>query len=142
MEHVQTLKKGCRLSTFKCERREVRDMKKGRKMRPYSKFCDFLGESPYSDCRKGIRTADNRVQPVADANAESRRTGVDSLIIKKQGRKMRPYSRFGDSVGNRTPVAAVRGLSLNRWTTEPKHYYIIIRVLFCLLFFILLKKIY
>ena len=41
---------------------------------------------------------------------------------------MRPYSRFGDSVGNRTPVAAVRGLSLNRWTTEPKHYYIIIRV--------------
>ena len=71
------------MSTFKCERREVRDMKKGRKMRPYSKFCDFLGESLYSDCRKGIRTADNRVQPVADANAESRRTGVDSLIIKK-----------------------------------------------------------
>ena len=48
-----------------------------------------------------------------------------------------PYIKFatlfgwqtyvGDSVGNRTPVAAVRGLSLNRWTTEPKHYYIIIR---------------
>ena len=40
-----------------------------------------------------------------------------------------PYIKFatrkgwqtcvGDSVGNRTPVAAVRGLSLNRWTTEP-----------------------
>ena len=56
-------------------REEVRDMKKGRKMRPYLKFGDFLGESPYSDCRKGIRTADNRVQPVADANVESRRTG-------------------------------------------------------------------
>ena len=42
---------------------------------------------------------------------------------------------FGDSVGNRTPVAAVRGLSLNRWTTEPKHYYSIIRFLFCLSFF-------
>ena len=65
-------------------RDEVRDMKKGRKMRPYSKFCDFLGESPYSDCRKGIRTADDRVQPVADANVESRRTGVDSLIIKNK----------------------------------------------------------
>ena len=67
---------------------------------------------------------------------------VRDEVDMKKGRKMRPYSKFGDSVGNRTPVAAVRGLSLNRWTTEPKHYYIIIRVLFCLLFFILLKKIY
>ena len=65
-------------------RDEVRDMKKGRKMRPYSKFCDFLGESLYSDCRKGIRTADNRVQPVADANVESKGTRVDSLIIKNK----------------------------------------------------------
>ena len=68
-------------------RDEVRDMKKGRKMRPYSRFGDFLGESPYIDCRKGIRTADNRVQLVADANVESRGTRVDSLITKKQGCK-------------------------------------------------------
>ena len=47
---------------------------------------------------------------------------------------------FGDSVGNRTPVAAVRGLSLNRWTTEPKHYYSIIRSDICLSFFYQIKN--
>ena len=67
-------------------------------MRPYLKFGDFLGESLYSDCRKGIRTADNRVQPVADANVESRGTRVDSLIIKKQGCKRGAYANLEEGL--------------------------------------------
>ncbi len=47
-----------------------------------------------------------RVQPVAAAGETKKETLTDFLFI-------------GDSKGIRTPVAAVRGLSLNRLTMEP-----------------------
>ena len=37
----------------------------------------------------------------------------------QKGRKMRPYMPFGDSIGNRTRVTAVKGRCLNRLTMEP-----------------------
>ena len=102
---------------------------------PYIKFATLFGWQTYVGDSVAIRLSAIAVRvsaPQTIACTQSRmRTCEQTSGVRI------PYIKFatlfgwqtcvGDSVGNRTPVAAVRGLSLNRWTTEPKHYYIIIR---------------